>query len=83
MISGLMNTRRSVRSGLTSITITCWWTLTCVAARPTPSAAYMVSVMSETSLRVVASIFSTRAAGKCSRGSGYCRISRMAINACE
>jgi hypothetical protein len=39
--------------------------------------------MSSISLRVAASIFSTRWAGSGqSRGSGYWRISRMAINAC-
>ena len=40
-----------VRSCVTSTTSTRWWTLTWVAARPMPGAAYMVSSMSSISRR--------------------------------
>ena len=53
--SGLISTSGSSRASEVSITITRSCTSTCVAARPTPSAAYMVSSMSSTSWRMRAS----------------------------
>ena len=62
-----------------SMTTTRSCTLTCVAASPMPGAAYMVSAMSATSLRIRSSTTGTRSATVCNRASGYLSMSSTAI----
>ena len=62
-----------------SMTITRLCTSTCVAARPTPGAAYMVSAMSRTSFSISGVKAVTGAATFFSRGSGYSRMWSSAI----
>jgi len=69
-ISGLISTHGCLRSGEVSMTITRSCTSTWVAARPTPSAAYMVSSRSSTRRRMRSSTACTGRATVCSRGSG-------------
>src|SRR5712691_10411108 len=88
-MTGLMSQKRpapfffggspSLERCSTSMAMTCWWTPTCGAARPTPFAAYMVSDMSSHSLRMAASTSATGLAFCLRRGSGQMRISRNAI----
>src|SRR5581483_1406966 len=70
IVAGVLLMPAFSRRSETSTTMTCLWTSTCVAARPMPGAAYMVSVMSATSFFRPASNTVTGAASLCSRTSG-------------
>ncbi len=70
VISGLISTSGSSRDSDTSMTITRSCTSTWVAARPMPSDAYMVSIMSSTRRVMRASTSATGRATVCRRGSG-------------
>src|SRR5674476_985179 len=69
-ISGLISVSSLSRESDASMTITCRCTSTWVAARPTPGAAYMVSAMFATKLRMLAFTSATGAAVLCKRASG-------------
>ena len=70
MISGLMNTRSWSWVSEMSMTMTRSCTSTWVAASPMPGAAYMVSAMSSTSVRMRSSTAFTGLATVCRRASG-------------
>src|SRR5688572_7717447 len=74
-----MNARGSLRCSDTSVTRMRLWTLTCVAARPMPFAAYMVSSMSSISSRNEPSTAGTGMARVRRRGSGNSRIVRRVM----
>jgi hypothetical protein len=79
-ISGLMSTSGWSRGSLTSMTMMRWCTLTWVAARPMPGAAYMVSSMSSISWPSSASKVATGAARVRRRGSGNSRMVSRAMD---
>ena len=73
-IVGLIKTSGSLCSADTSMTIIRLWTFTCVAARPLPGAAYIVSNRSSTKLETEVVTRSTFLATVLRRESGYSRI---------
>jgi hypothetical protein len=72
MISGLMKTMSLLGSSSAAMSIRKmrWFSPICVAASPTPGAAYMVSAMSSISFSMAGVTRSTGSAFSRSRGSG-------------
>ena len=79
MISGLMKICSWSRVSLVSTTTMRSCMSTCVAARPTPLASYMVSPMSAAIWRMRSSTVVTGFAILCRRGSGNFKIDKIVI----